>query len=53
VFPYALLPHYDGAKRNTIRVTKGTNVKMLHHKGHVPAYRMEDETPFIHHAIEC
>jgi len=30
VFPYALLPYHEGAKWNTIRVTRGASVKLPH-----------------------
>jgi len=30
VFPYALSPYHEGAKRNTIRVTRGASAKLPH-----------------------
>jgi hypothetical protein len=44
MFPYAPLPYNEGAKRNTIRVIKGANVRLSHHKGLVLIYPMENET---------
>ncbi len=41
MFPYALLPHQEGAKRDTVGVTRGASVKQPHHKGHVTIYPME------------
>jgi hypothetical protein len=52
VFPYALLPHHEGAKQNTIGVAKGTNAKLPHCTGHVLAYLMENEIPFVHHVVK-
>jgi len=51
-FPHALLPCHEGAKQNTIGVTRETNAKLSHHRGHVPTYPMENEMSFIHHAEE-
>ncbi len=50
MFPYVVLPHHEGAKRDTIRVIKGTSAKLPHHRGHVPTYPMENEMSLIHHA---
>jgi hypothetical protein len=41
VFPYAMLPHHKWAKRNTIKITRKTNVGLPHHKGPMPAYPMK------------
>jgi hypothetical protein len=51
-FPYAPLPHHEGAKQNTIGVIRRTNVKQPHHESFVLAYSMENETPFVRHIIE-
>jgi hypothetical protein len=47
-----LLLRHEGAKRNTIGVTKKTNAKLPHHNDHVSAYSMENETPLAHHAVK-
>jgi hypothetical protein len=52
MFLYALLPHHEGAKRNTIGVTRGTSAKLPHHNNHVLTYSMENETPFVHHVVK-
>jgi len=53
MFPYAMSAHHEGAKRNTIGVTKKkTNVKLSYCTGHAQDYPMEDEMPPIHHAIK-
>jgi hypothetical protein len=53
IIPYDMLPHHKKAKQNTIGITKGTSVKLPHHMGHLLAYPMKNETPLIHHTIEC
>jgi hypothetical protein len=45
-FPYALSPHHEGAKRDTIEVVRGTTTKQSHCMGHVLTYPMENEMPF-------
>jgi hypothetical protein len=45
------MSHYKGAKQNTIGVTKGTNIKLSHHRGLVLTYPMENETPLVPHAV--
>ncbi len=52
MFPYALLPCHEWAKRDTIGVIRGLRVKLPHHKGLELIYLMEDEMPFVHHVIE-
>jgi hypothetical protein len=52
MFPYALLPHHEGAKQDTIGVAGGTSAKLPHCIDHVLAYPMESEMPFVHHTIE-
>jgi hypothetical protein len=51
MFPYAMLPHHEGAKQDTIGVIKRTNVKLPHHRGLMLSYPMENKMPFAHHAI--
>jgi hypothetical protein len=52
MFPYAQLPFPEKTKQNTIEVTKETNVKLPHHKGHVLIYSLENKMPFIHYIIK-
>jgi hypothetical protein len=52
MIPYALLPCHKGAKQDTIGVTRGTNVKLSHHRGPMLTNLMENETPFLHHTKE-
>jgi hypothetical protein len=52
VFSYAVFPHHNGVERDTIKVARGTSTKLLHYKGHVLIYPMENEMPFIHHIVE-
>jgi hypothetical protein len=40
------------AKQDTTRVTRGTNVKLPHHKGLVPTYPKKNEMSFVHHVIK-
>jgi hypothetical protein len=47
-----MLPRHEGAKQDTIGVTRGTSAKLPHHKDLVPTYLMENKTPFIHHTKE-
>jgi hypothetical protein len=47
-----LLPQHEGAKCDTIGVTKRVSPKLQHHKVFVLVYSMENETPFVHHIIE-
>jgi hypothetical protein len=49
-FPYALSPHHEGAKWNTIEVARRASAKLPHCVGHVLAYLMENEMPHVHHA---
>jgi hypothetical protein len=49
---YAMLPHHERAKQDTIKVTRRTNVKLSHHKGLMLSYLMENEMPLTHHAIK-
>jgi hypothetical protein len=52
MFPCASLPCHEGAKRNTIGVTKGANVKLPHHRGLALIYPMENEMPLVCHVVE-
>jgi hypothetical protein len=52
MFPYAMLPHHEGAKQDTIGVTRRTNVKLSHHRGLMLNYPMENEMSLTHHAIK-
>jgi len=53
MFPYAMSAHHEGAKRNTIGVTKKKQMSNCHIvTGHAQDYPMEDEMPPIHHAIK-
>jgi hypothetical protein len=51
-FPHAQLPLPKGPKQNTIGITRRTNVKLSHHKGHVLIYLVENEISHIHYVIE-
>ncbi len=51
MFPYAQWAPLEGAKQDTIGVTKGTNVKLSHHRGLVLTYQVQNEMPLIHHII--
>jgi hypothetical protein len=51
-FPYAQWPPFEGAKQNTIGVIRRANAKLIHHKGHVLIYQMENKMPFIHHVVK-
>jgi hypothetical protein len=51
-FPYALSPHHEGTKWDTIGVTRGIMPKLPHCMGPTLIYLMENEMPFVHHAIE-
>jgi hypothetical protein len=53
MFFYAHLPHFEKAKQATIGVIRGANAKLSHHRGLMLAYLVENEMPFVHHAIEC
>ncbi len=44
MFLYAHLPFLEEAKQNTIEITKETNAKLPHHKGHVLTYSLENKT---------
>jgi hypothetical protein len=46
------MPPLKGVKQDTIGVTKGTNAKLPHHKGHVPTFPMENEMSFVHHVVK-
>jgi hypothetical protein len=52
MFPYAPFPCHKVAKRNFIKVIKGTNATPPHHKGLMLAYLMENETPLVYHVVE-
>jgi hypothetical protein len=46
------LPHHEGAKQNNIKVIRGTNAKLPHHRGLALTYPMENEMSLIHHIVE-
>jgi hypothetical protein len=48
------MPHYPATrgKRDFIRVMKGTNAKLPHHRGLTLSYPMENKTPFVCHVIK-
>jgi hypothetical protein len=52
LFLYAQSPSIKRAKQNTIGVITGANVKLAHHKGHVPTYQMKNEMSLVHHIIK-
>jgi hypothetical protein len=52
VFPYALSPYHERAKRDTIGVVKRINVKLSHCIGLMLIYPMENKMPFVHHVVE-
>jgi hypothetical protein len=52
LFAYAQWPPLEKAKQDTTGVTKGANVKLPHHKGHVPTYQVKNEMPRVHHIIK-
>jgi hypothetical protein len=47
-----MLPYHKKAKGDTIGVVRGSNAKLPHHKGHVPAYLMENEMSFLHQIVK-
>jgi len=51
-FPYALSPCHEEAIRDTIGVVGETSAKLPHYKNPMLAYIMENEMPFVHHAME-
>ncbi len=51
MFPCAMLPPLEGAKQDTIVVTKGANAS-CHIIGFVLIYLMENEMPLIHHVVK-
>jgi len=52
MFPYALLPRHEGAKQNTIGIIRGASAKLSHCTSLALAYPMENDMPFLHHAVE-
>jgi hypothetical protein len=52
IFPYAPLPHHEGAKQNNIRVIRGGNANLPHHKSFMLTYPMKNGTPLVHHVIK-
>jgi len=52
MFPYALSPYHEGAKQNTIRVTKGASAKLPHCTILTLTYSMKKEMPVVHHVGE-
>jgi hypothetical protein len=51
-FFYALSPHHEGAKRNTIGVARGMSAKLSYYIGLTLVYEMENEMPLVHHVVE-
>jgi hypothetical protein len=52
---YVILWHVAlsrGGKMNTIGLVGGTNAKLPHCTCRALAYPMENEMPFVHHAVE-
>jgi hypothetical protein len=43
----------NGQNRDTIKITRETNVGLPHHKGLMPAYPMKKKTQFIYHIIKA
>jgi hypothetical protein len=52
MFPYALSPQHEGAKRDTIGVVGGTSAKLSHYTNPALTYPMENKMPLVHHAIK-
>jgi hypothetical protein len=52
MFLYAPLPYHEGAKQDTIGVTRRASVRLPHHRGFALIYPMLNETPFLCHVIE-
>jgi hypothetical protein len=52
MFPYALSPFHEGAKKNTIGVTGGVSAKLPHCKGIAIVYPMENKMSLVHHTIK-
>ncbi len=52
MFPYALSPHHEEAKRDTIGVTGRASAKLPHYMSVVLVYPMENEMPLVHHPIK-
>jgi hypothetical protein len=50
--PYALSPHHERAKQDTIGVARGMSAKLPHCTGHVLVYLMENKILFIHHVVK-
>jgi hypothetical protein len=53
MFFYAHLPCFEKEKQDTIGVIRVANAKLPHHRGYMLAYLVENEMPFLHHAIGC
>jgi hypothetical protein len=51
-FPYALSPHHEGAKKDTIGVAIGVSANLLHYMNLALIYPMENEMPLVHHIVE-
>jgi hypothetical protein len=43
---------FKGANQYTIKIPIKANVKLPHHKGHVPMYPVKNKMPFVHHVIK-
>jgi hypothetical protein len=52
MFPCTLFHHHEGAKENTIGVTRKINAKLPYCKGHGLTYPMKNEISFGHNVIE-
>jgi len=52
MFPYALSPRHERAKRNTIRVIRKISSQLPHYTSPTLPYPMENEMPLICHTVE-
>jgi hypothetical protein len=43
---------HEDAKRDTIKVARGTNAKLPHFTGHALSYPTENEMSLVHHVVE-
>jgi hypothetical protein len=46
-----MLPFHEKAKRDTIGLIRGTCAKLPYHRGYMPTYSMENETPFVDYVV--
>jgi hypothetical protein len=51
-FPYALLPHHEVTKQDTIGVIRRTSAKLPHHKGLALVYPMKNEMSILCHVVK-